>query len=59
MIQCSLSLPQLLKPTTAQRCRSETEKFILEHLFSSVLQQIKKNNPSENRNLILQAFSKA
>jgi len=33
---------------TTQRCRSETEKNILEHLFSSILPQLKKNNPSEN-----------
>jgi len=30
------------QPTTAQRCRSETETFILEDLFSSVLSQFKK-----------------
>jgi len=35
----------------AQRCRSETEKFILEDLFSSVLSQSKKYHPSGNRNL--------
>jgi len=27
------------EPTTTQRCRSETQKFILEDLFSSVLSQ--------------------
>jgi len=35
------------QPTTAQRCRSETEKNILEDLFSSVLSQLKKNTPLE------------
>jgi len=35
-------------PTTAQRCRSETEKFILEDLFSSVLSELKEYHPSEN-----------
>jgi len=34
------------QPTTAQRCRSRTEKFILEDLFSSVLSQFKKYHPS-------------
>ena len=34
----------------AQRCRSETEKVILEDLFSSVLSQFKKYHPSENLN---------
>jgi len=38
----------LLKPFTAQRCRSATEKFILEDLFSSVLSQYKKYHPSGN-----------
>jgi len=33
-------------PTTAQRCRSATGKFILEDLFSSVLSQFKKYLPS-------------
>jgi len=33
---------------TAQRCRSETEKNILEELFSSVLSQFKIYNPSRN-----------
>jgi len=37
-----------LKPTTAQRCRSETEKFILEYLLSSVLSQFKKCHASGN-----------
>jgi len=36
-------------PTTAQQCRSETENFILEDLFSSVLSQSKKYHPSGNR----------
>jgi len=35
-------------PTTAQRCRSETEKNIVEDLLSSVLSQFKKYHPSEN-----------
>jgi len=34
--------------TTAQRCRSETEKFILEDLFSSILSQFKRYHPSGN-----------
>jgi len=33
---------------TAQRCRSETEKNILEDLFSAVLLQYKKYHPSGN-----------
>jgi len=36
------------EPTTAQRCRSETEKNILEDLFSSVLSQLKKYQPFRN-----------
>jgi len=36
------------KPTTTQRCHSETETFILEGLFSSVLSKFKKNQPSGN-----------
>jgi len=35
-------------PTTAQRCRSETEKNILEDLFSSVSSQFKNYYPSGN-----------
>jgi len=35
-------------PITAQRCRSETETFILEDLFTSVLSQCKKYHPSGN-----------
>jgi len=35
-------------PTTAQRCRSETETFILEDLSSSVLSKLKKYHPSGN-----------
>jgi len=31
-----------ISPSTAQRCRSQTEKFVLEDLFSSVLSQLKK-----------------
>jgi len=38
----------LNRPTTAQRCRSGTEKNTLEDLLSSVLSQFKKNHPSEN-----------
>jgi len=38
----------LHKPTTAQRCRSETEKFILDDIFSSVLSKLKKYHPSAN-----------
>jgi len=37
----------LNQTTTAQRCRSKTEKK-LENLFSSVLSQLKKYHPSEN-----------
>jgi len=37
------------KPTTAQWCRSETEKNGLEDLFSSVLSKFKKYHPSGNR----------
>ena len=33
------------RPTTAQRCRSETEKNILEDLFSPVLSKLKKYHP--------------
>jgi len=36
------------KRTTARRCRSETEKNILEDLFSSILSQSKKYHPSGN-----------
>jgi len=36
------------KPTTAQRCRSATENFILEDLLSSVLSRFKKFQPSGN-----------
>jgi len=35
-------------PLTAQRCRSETEIFILEDLFSSVFVTIYKISPSGN-----------
>jgi len=38
----------LLYPATAQQCRSETEKNILEDLFNSVLLQFKKHRPSGN-----------
>jgi len=36
------------EPTTAQRCRSETEKNNLEDLSSSALSQFKKYHPSGN-----------
>jgi len=36
------------QPTTAQRCRSATEKNILDDLFSSVLSQFQKYHPSGN-----------
>jgi len=36
------------EPTTAQLCRSETQTFILEDLFGSVLSQFKKYYPSGN-----------
>jgi len=35
-------------PITAQRCRSATEKNILENLFSSVLSEFKKYYPPGN-----------
>jgi len=35
-------------PKTAQRCRSETEKFISEDIFSSLLPQFKICHPSAN-----------
>ena len=35
-------------PTTAQRCRSETEKFVLEDVLSSVFSQFKKYHSSGN-----------
>jgi len=37
-----------IQPTTAQRCRSETEKNILDDFLSSVLSQLKKYHPSGN-----------
>jgi len=36
------------QPSTAQRCRSETDKNIFEDLFSSVLSQFKEYHPSQN-----------
>jgi len=36
------------RPTTAQRCRSETEKNILQDLFSSVLSKFQNYYPSGN-----------
>jgi len=41
------------QPTTAQRCRSETEKIILEDFFSSVLLRFKNYHPSGNLTLII------
>jgi len=38
----------VVQPTTAQRCLSAAEKFILEFLFSSILSQFKKYHPSGN-----------
>jgi len=38
----------IFQPTTAQRCRSETEKYILEDVLSSVLPYLKKYHPSGN-----------
>jgi len=35
-------------PTTAQRCRSETEMLISKDPFTSVLPQFKKYHPSGN-----------
>ena len=40
------------QPFTAQRCRSATEHFILEDLFSSVLSYFKKYHPPGNLNFI-------
>jgi len=40
-------------PTTAQRCRSETEIFNLKDFFSSVLSQFKKYHPLETCNLMI------
>jgi len=37
--------------TTAQRCRSETEKNLLEDLFSPVLSQFKQYHPTGNLKL--------
>jgi len=38
----------LHQKSTSQRCRSETENFILEDLFDSLLPQLKNNTPSGN-----------
>jgi len=43
-----LIFQQLQLLPTAQRCRSQTEKNILEDLFSEVLSQFKKYHPSLN-----------
>jgi len=40
----------VILPPTAQRCRWETEKNILEDLFSSLFPQFKKFHPSGNPN---------
>ena len=39
---------RLHQPTTAQRCRSGTEKNILENIFSSEISQFEKYHPSGN-----------
>ena len=39
-----------LQHTTAQRCRSETEKNILDDILSSILSKLKKYHPSGNLN---------
>jgi len=39
------------QPTTAQQCRSETGKNIFQDLFSSVLSQFRKYQPSGNLKL--------
>jgi len=38
--------------TSAQQCRSEREKFILDDVFSSALSQFKKYHPSGNLKFI-------
>jgi len=43
-----LFIQAVLTYTTAQRCRSATEKNISEDLFSSALSQFKKYHPSGN-----------
>jgi len=45
------SLPYRIQPTTAQRCRTGTEKNILEDLFSSLLSQLKKSHLPGNLKL--------
>ena len=44
----STKIGKTYQPTTAQGCRPETEKNILEDLFSSALSQFKKYHPSGN-----------
>jgi len=44
----SILIQPFTKPTTAQRCRSETEKPLSEDFFSSVLLQFKKHHPTGN-----------
>jgi len=46
MLPESQALARETQPTIALRCRSETENFILEDLFRSVLPQLIKHNPS-------------
>jgi len=47
---CLAGLTRVIHELThcAQRCRSETEKFIVEDLYSSALLQFKKYHPSGN-----------
>jgi len=44
----NVDLTKMHRPATAQRCRSETGKCILEDLFSTVLSQFKKHHSSGN-----------
>ena len=46
--QVCLTKTFLSEPTAAQRCRSETEKSILEDLFRSALSQFKRMSHSGN-----------
>jgi len=48
--QFSRNLHGLTWPSTDQQCRPETEKHILEDLFSSTLSQLKKYHRSRNLN---------
>jgi len=47
------------EPTTAQRCRSETEKNILEDLFRSVLSHFNKYHHSGNMKFNNLGFSQS